>query len=138
MKFIVIVDANFLFLPGRFHIDFIEECKRIVPGTAEIVILQRVLAELERKNRYKPNRTFERELRVIKEYLDLHAVELQPDDLPNDLDVDTALLEYGTKIQSEEQTPVIATNDHELRQRARDAGIPQITLRNQSYLVFQN
>ncbi|MHA1730362.1 MAG: type II toxin-antitoxin system VapC family toxin [Promethearchaeota archaeon] len=137
MKYLVLLDANFLFLPEKYHVDIVRECEDVVPGEASVVLLRRVLEELEKKLERTRSKTLERQLRVIREYIRRRGLNLTDDPLPGGGLVDDRLLEYAELVKSPVLEPVIATNDKELRQRARARGIPQITLRNQKFLIFQ-
>lgn len=116
----VIVDTNFLLIPGQYHVDFISEIERLMDEPYDLCVLQGSLDELEKllkimrgaeKRAAKLGFTIGRNLSVI-EHEKGH--------------VDDILVGMGS---------IVCTRDKELKQRLKKAGKKVITL-SKGHLIW--
>lgn len=135
----VIIDANFILLPVQFKIDFLNEIRFSLEGPVKFIVFKLVLDELEAKTRRKPKATkFPMNLKSGLLYLEKNKekYDIFYDDAVkfNDESMDDFLLRLSIEIKKENKKVFLATNDYELRKRAREADINVIFLRQRKYL----
>ena len=120
----LLLDTNFLLIPFQFKVDLPGELKRLLDGEYEIMVPEGVLRELEqlRMNaRGRDKRNAASALSLAERFKIVSG--------ERDVDcVDDALLDLA------KEDAVICTNDRELRNRAREKGIPVIYLRQKKIL----
>ena len=122
----VFIDTNFFMIPFQFNIDILEEFKRILPNY-KLVTTKFVLNELKGlKNNSKGKVRLAAGLGLKIAQSD----EIEVRDIPlNDGEsVDDALLRISK---------VLATNDANLRKKAKKKGIPLVILRQRKYLAVE-
>lgn len=122
----LIFDTNFLFLPGRFHIDILAECAALLGERVDPLLISQVRLELDKM---ASGRSVKRglEASLALEYakrLRFVTVESSPKEGTDDV---------ISRLASEWRC-VVATNDSELRRRLRDISVPVIYLRERSRL----
>lgn len=120
----VILDTNFIFVPGYFGVDIISEIESIVPN-AQISILEGSFRELDliqEKLKGKQKRAAKLGLDIIKRN---HVTVISTDSKE---DVDDQLVEIARP------GVIIATQDKELKKRIQDKGAKVIILRQKRYL----
>lgn len=125
MSLRVILDSNFLFVPMQFHVDVLEEMKRITGKRTEPILLSPVYEEVK-AIAAKGGKLGKLASAALKyaERLKLVDVDTKPGETVDDLIL---------RLAAEWNCPV-ATNDRELRKRLRDANITVIYLRQRSHL----
>ena len=128
---IVVLDANFLTVPAQFSIDIFSEAERLLEQRVEFVVLSSVVREIENKVTAAHNRTEVRAFKVAQELVSRCRV-IEPDEVLQQYPVDTQLLHYTESVRG-----VLATNDKELRQRARNQGLPVLLLRGKKRLSVE-
>ncbi len=131
MSLPVIVDTNFLMLPAQFGIDIFTQVDEAVDRKTEFIVLDSVVAEVERKVSKATGSKEKRLLRVTTELMKRCRVVEVEDDLAG-MPVDDQVLEYAKKVSG-----VIATNDKELRAKARKFEIPLLILRGRKRVVVE-
>ena len=129
----------FYYLPTQFKIDIYSEFTRIVEENYEIIVFQAIITELERKI----DRVSEGKVKLQHQYqLARQIMEKVPhriideDRIPRQL-VDDFLLDQALKLQNENVTVYLATNDKELRKKCKDHNIRTIIFRSQKKLVVE-
>jgi rRNA-processing protein FCF1 len=120
----VILDTNFIAIPAEFGIDIFSEAELLLERRLKFILLQSVVHEIELK-------ASEKNFRVAKALFDRCSIEEVNSSL-NKLPVDDQLLEYTIFIDG-----ILATNDRELRRKARKKGVPVLFLRGKKRLVFE-
>lgn len=118
----VILDTNFLMIPGSIGVDVFSELERVMDGPYEVCVLRGTVAELSRimekdKSKNKIAARIAQQLLKSKNIKILEHVE----------SVDDAIAEL-----SAEPGTYVATQDLELRRRLRCRAI---VLRQQKYLM---
>lgn len=127
----VIVDTNFLMLPAQFGIDIFTQAKEAVDRRIEFIVLASVVEEVERKALEATGSKEKRLLRVTIELMRRCEI-VEVDDNLAEMPVDDQVLEYAKSING-----VIATNDKELRAKARKLEIPLLILRGRKRVVIE-
>jgi len=122
----VLCDTNFLLLPIRFGIDIFTETCEAINDVAEFFVSSKVIDEITMLMKSaKPG--FERELAFALKLAE--ECQLMKDDSVKE--VDDSLIELALT-----HSMIIGTTDSELRQRAREAGVKVVYLRQKRYLVL--
>jgi rRNA-processing protein FCF1 len=139
---LIIIDSNFILLPFQFKIDYLHEIRLKLEGELRFVIFKQILNELEAKKRRESNSTkFARLLDSGLGYLESKKEEYEIDIL-NDIKnlnetTDEFLLKKILHLKNEGYRTFLATNDSDLRRKARLANVNSIFLRQKKYLVIE-
>lgn len=136
---LIIIDSNFILLPFQFKIDFFNEIKLNIEGKLRFIIFQQVLNELESKRKREPKATkFIRFLDSGLLYLERNKgkynIEILENFKENNETTDDFLIRMLKNLKKESQNVYLATNDSELRKKARKVNISIIFLRQKKYL----
>ncbi len=129
MPITVVVDTNFLAVPAQFGVDIFKETERVIEQTIEFVLLESVLKEIDNKIANTQDRLELRMFRIAKD-ISKRCKIVPSQGLSGS--VDDQLLEYTGAIKG-----ILATNDKELRERARKARIPVLMLRGRKHLELE-
>ena len=127
----VVIDTNFIAVPAQFGVDIFSEAERVLERKLEFEILSSSLDELEQKLQVATNKTEVRHFRVAKELAKRCNI-IEPLEDTLELSVDDQILIYTELING-----VLATNDKELKSRARAKGVPVLILRGMKYLALE-
>ncbi len=124
----VLLDANFFLVPAQFNIDIYAELERQMPGPYEIFLPDIALGELEAKvkRNVEDHRgsqgTLGRQLNLARQIAQQHKVKEIHVERVAGKPVDTLLLLLAADIKARGSLVIVATNDANLRQKARAAG----------------
>ncbi len=124
----IILDTNFLMLPGTVKLDIFSEIERILPEKHEICIMDKTLAELENIKKTQSGadkRAAQLAFGLIK------AKGLKTIASPQDKNVDQLILDTAGR------EDIVATNDAALKQKLKEKGVPLIILRQKKYLELR-
>ena len=120
----VVIDTNFFMVPFQFNVDVITELEKILPSykltTPSFVINE--LKGLKRNNKGKVRLNANLALKLANS----SKIEIKDISLLENETVDDALLRVSE---------VLATNDIELKNRAKDKGITVAYLRQKRYIA---
>ena len=120
----VVIDTNFFMVPFQFNVDVISELEKSLPSykltTPSFVINE--LKGLKRNNKGKIRLNANLALKLANS----SKVEIKDISLLENETVDDALLRVSE---------VLATNDIELKNRAKDKGITVVYLRQKKYIA---
>ncbi len=131
MPVLVLIDTNFILVPAQFGVDIFTEAERVLERKVEFVVLASAVDEIEKKMEKATKRTEKLQFRIAKDLVArCRVVEVNPNS--EQKDVDSQLLDYASSVES-----VLATNDRELRQRARAKGVPVLFLRGKKILMLE-
>ncbi|MBY9006719.1 MAG: hypothetical protein KGD63_08175 [Candidatus Lokiarchaeota archaeon] len=143
---LVIIDSNFILLPIQFHIDYIEEIIYKIEGKTEFIIFKQILDELDAKeNRFKSKKSsiFQTQYNTGLKYLNLKKKNLNIF-MENQIKVhsettDDFLIRKAIEIKekSAQIRIYLATNDSELRKKAKNSGIYTIFLRQKKFISIE-
>ena len=122
----VVIDTNFFMVPFQFNVDIITELEKILPSykltTPSFVINE--LKGLKKNNKGKIRLNANLALKLANS----SKVEIKDISLLENETVDDALLRVSE---------VLATNDIELKKRAKDKGITVAYLRQKKYIAVE-
>ena len=122
----VVIDTNFFMVPFQFNVDIITELENLLPSykltTPNFVINE--LKGLKRNNKGKIRLNANLALKLANS----SKVEIKDISLLENETVDDALLRVSE---------VLATNDIELKNRAKNKGITIVYLRQKKYIVVE-
>lgn len=121
----VVIDTNFFMVPFQFNVDIIDELEKALPlyklTTPSFVINE--LKGLKRNNKGKIRLNADLALKLANS----SNIEIKDISLENNETVDDALLRVSE---------VLATNDIELKKRAKKKGITVAYLRQKKYIAI--
>ncbi len=121
----VVIDTNFFMVPFQFNVDIIDELEKALPSyklTTPIFVINE-LKGLKRNNKGKIRLNADLALKLANS----SNIEIKDISLENNETVDDALLRVSE---------VLATNDIELKKRARKKGITVEYLRQKKYIAI--
>ena len=122
----VVIDTNFFMVPFQFNVDIITELEKVLPSykltTPSFVINE--LKGLKRNNKGKIRLNANLALKLANS----SKVEIKDISLLENETVDDALLRVSE---------VLATNDIELKNRAKERGITVAYLRQKKYIAVE-
>ena len=123
----VIIDTNFLLIPGQFKVDIFSEIGRILEEPHELFMVEKTLAELEKiaqagsvKDRFAAKLAL-----VLAAQKGLKRVPSSKGDISADDEI----------VVASDKDTYVATQDIALQRRAREKGAKVIMLRQKKYLV---
>ena len=123
----IILDTNFLLIPGEFRVDIFEEIKRIMPEKYNVYIIDKTEDELlnliKTKRKIKIKTAAKIGLQLIKRYNIKKIKTTAP------YHVDRLILE-----QVKKEKYVVATQDANLKRKLKAKKIQRIVLRKKQYL----
>ncbi|NVM17715.1 MAG: hypothetical protein HWN80_08360 [Candidatus Lokiarchaeota archaeon] len=138
---LIIIDANFVLLPFQFKIDYLTEITSSLEGITRFFVYKQILNELEAKKLREPNAT--------KFHMNLKSGLLYLEKNDNNFDIlykenikskeettDDFLLKICLELKEKNNKVYLASNDADLRRKARKIGISTIFLRQRKYLSF--
>ena len=121
----VVIDTNFFMVPFQFNVDIIDELEKALPSyklTTPIFVINE-LKGLKRNNKGKIRLNADLALKLANS----SNIEIKDISLENNETVDDALLRVSE---------VLATNEIELKKRARKKGITVAYLRQKKYIAI--
>ena len=121
----VVIDTNFFMVPFQFNVDIIDELEKVLPSyklTTPIFVINE-LKGLKTNNKGKIRLNADLALKLANS----SNIEIKDISLENNETVDDALLRVSE---------VLATNDIELKKRARKKGITVAYLRQKKYIAI--
>ncbi|WP_458402598.1 type II toxin-antitoxin system VapC family toxin [Methanobrevibacter sp.] len=122
----VVIDTNFFMVPFQFNVDVIDELEKLLPSykltTPSFVINE--LKGLKNNNKGKTRLNANLALKLANS----SKIEIKDISLLENETVDDALLRVSE---------VLATNDIELKNRAKDKGITVAYLRQKKYIAVE-
>lgn len=122
----VVIDTNFFMVPFQFNVDIVSELEKLLPSykltTPSFVINE--LKGLKRNNKGKTRLNANLALKLANS----SKIEIKDISLLENETVDDALLRVSE---------VLATNDIELKNRAKDKGITVAYLRQKKYIAVE-
>lgn len=139
---IIIIDSNFILLPFQFKIDYLSEIRQLLEGRLKFIIFKQILSELDAKKKREPKATkFHRELKSGLFYLEKNKINFNIEYVEKIKEetetTDDFLLWVSLELKNEGFTIFLATNDSELRRRARESGLSIVYLRQKKYLSIE-
>jgi uncharacterized protein len=122
----VLLDTNFLLIPGDFSVDIFTELRRVIDGRFQVCVLEATLDELERlsnKGKGRLKRSALLGLQLLRD----KGVLIVPSE--RNVDADSVLVDIAVP-----GIDIVATQDKELKARLMKKHIGVIVLRKKKYL----
>ncbi|MFX0000249.1 MAG: PIN domain-containing protein [Candidatus Hodarchaeota archaeon] len=139
---LIILDSNFILLPIQFKIDYFSEIRSILEGQLRFIVFQQILDELNSKRKREPKgnkfiRLLESGLEFLKKSKEKYNIEIM-EEVKKDIEkTDEFLIRMSVKLQNLGHNVYLATNDSELRRKAKQLNIGVIFLRQKKYLSVE-
>lgn len=139
---VVVLDSNFILLPYQFKIDYLNDIYLNLEGKTRFYIFKQSLDEIEAKIRREPKtRKLKRQYKGGMKYLDKNE-KIYPIYFINEIKsknetTDEFLLKWCIEFKQEYKKVYLATNDSELRKKAKNSNVNIIFLRQKKYLVIE-
>lgn len=124
----VLLDTNFLLIPGQFKVDIFSEIERIIPGAHELCILDRTLDELDSIISNKQSSGADKAAAKLAKAL-IKAKKIPDLKTEKNLNVDNLI-----KKQALQGGYIVATQDRALKSALKEKNIPLIVLRQKKHL----
>jgi len=139
---LIVIDSNFILLPFQFKIDYFDEIRVNIEGKLRFIIFQQILDELESKRKKEPEtsnftRFFESGLLYLEKNEEKYNIQLLEDVKKKNETTDDFLLRMIKNLKKENINVYLATNDSELRKKAKDIKVNTIFLRQEKYLSIE-
>ena len=139
---LIVIDSNFILLPFQFKVDYLNEIRLKLEGKLKFIIFRQILKELEAKKKRESKATkFQRQLKsgllYIENNKDIFSIEFIDKFKDKDETTDDFLIRKIITLKDESRNIFLATNDSELRKRARELGLSTIFLRQKKYISIE-
>lgn len=135
-KTVVVLDTNFLLVPGQFGVDTFAELDRICDFNYEICVLPATVAELNKfvndKNCSAKDR---RAARLALQLIKAKGVLTVKPERKVFKSADKAILDFATAGKNLAKV-VVATQDKALRDKLKAKGVSVVVLRQKQYLML--
>ncbi len=138
-KSIIVIDSNFILLPFQFKIDYFDEIRFSIEGEIRFIIYQQIFDELEAK-RKKQQKTakfikfLESGLIYLEKNKERYNIDILEDTKNENETTDDFLIRMLKDLKKENQNIYIATNDSDLRRKAKKIKINSIFMRQKKYI----
>lgn len=126
---IVLLDTNFLLIPGTFSLDVFGELDRIVDERYTLCVLDRTVDELisiTEKQKGKDREAAKLGLQIIK-HKKINIITTEKGKSVDELVIDAA----------NSKTFIVATQDRELKRRLKEKNIAVVVLRQKNHLELK-
>ena len=139
---LIVIDSNFILLPFQFKVDYLNEIRIKLEGKLKFIIFRQILNELDAKKKRETKATkFQRQLKSGLSYLESNKENFSIEFIDKFKDknetTDDFLLRKLITLKEESRNIFLATNDSELRKRARELGLYTIFLRQKKYISIE-
>lgn len=123
----VVLDSNFLMIPGQFGVDVFAEMERILDVKYTLVTPESVVAELRQLSKRRSKNA--RAARLALQLVERKDVRVLPH---HEKRADVAICEMAL-----EEGTVVATQDRVLQNKLRKQGVPLLTLKARKYIAVE-
>jgi len=139
---LIIIDSNFLLLPFQFKLDYFNEIRMKLEGELRFIVFKQILDELEAKRKREPQATkfirlLDSGLSYIENNKANNKVEFFDEIKNGNESTDEFLLRKALELKKEGNYIFLATNDSELRKKAKRLKISTIFLRQKKFLSIE-
>jgi len=138
VKVTIVLDTNFLLIPGQFKVDIFRELERIIDAPYRLVVLDATIDELKELRDKKGAKGRDKDaaklaLRLVQAKTETQNINIVTSAEPY---VDQAILQMVQEDRKDKKL-VVATQDQELKRLLKKAGTKTITLRQKKYLIIR-
>jgi hypothetical protein len=139
---LIIIDSNFILLPFQFKIDYLNEIRLSLEGELRFIVFKQILDELVAKRRRESKSTkfimlLDSGLSYLEKKRGDYEIIFLEDIKDRDESTDDFLLKKSLELKDEGYNTFLATNDSELRKKARLASLNTIFLRQKKFLSIE-
>lgn len=139
---VVIIDSNFILLPFQFKIDYLADIALNLEGTIRFVLFKQVIDELKAKERQNPkdvkfHTQFNSGLSYLKKNDQGYDITYMEDIKDKNETTDNFLIKKSNELKETAIHVFLATNDSELRKKAKISKLGTIFMRQKKYLCFE-
>ena len=137
-KISIILDTNFLLIPGQFKVDIFRELERVIETPYRLVVLDATIDELKELSSSKGAKGKDKDAAKLALKLVQAKTETQNINIVTSAEpyVDRAILQMVQE-DPKDKNLVVATQDQELKRLLKKAGTKTITLRQKKYLIIR-
>jgi rRNA-processing protein FCF1 len=138
---LIVIDANFILLPYQFKIDYLYDIDSSLEGRTVFILFKQIFDELEAKRLREPNATkFIMNLKSGLSYLENNSEKyniVYNHQIKSNVETtDDFLIRNCKNLKGEEKKVYLASNDADLRRKARKIDVNTIFLRQKKFLSF--
>jgi rRNA-processing protein FCF1 len=138
---LIVIDANFILLPFQFKIDYLYDIYYNLGGRTVFILFKQILDELEAKRLREPNATkfimnLKSGLSYLKDNDTKYNVVYNHLTKSNGETTDDFLIRKCRDLKGKEKKVFLASNDADLRRKARKIDVSTIFLRQKKFLSF--
>ncbi len=138
----VIIDANFILLPFQFKIHYLEEIEQKLQRKVKFVVFKQVIDELEAKAKREKNSSkfsllLNSSLSYLDKYKEMFSILQDPSIKALDETSDSFLLRKCLELKNEDLLVYLATNDKELKNKAKQFKINIIFMRQKKIISVE-
>ena len=124
----IVLDTNFLLIPGQFGVDIFSEIKRIVDFGYQLVIVEKTIEELQKL--LETGKKQDKQASKLAISL-LETQNIKRDDSHSHKNADDSIVDIS------DADTYVATQDRVLRERVKKKGAKIIGLRQKKYLIIE-
>ena len=125
----IILDTNFLMIPGEFNVDIISEIERIANFQYTLWIIDKTMDELEKVADTAEKEKDRMAAKLAKQVIKKNKIKLIPTRKDDNRIVDDIIVELVDKHEY-----IVATQDKGLKHKLKEKDVPLIILRQKRYL----
>jgi len=138
---LIVIDANFILLPFQFKIDYLYDIHYNLEGRTVFILFKQILDELEAKRLREPNATkFSMNLKsgllYLKDNDAKYNIVYNHLTKSNGETTDDFLIRQCKDLKGKEKKVFLASNDADLRRKAKKIDVNTIFLRQKKFLAF--
>jgi rRNA-processing protein FCF1 len=138
----VIIDANFILLPFQFKIHYLEEIEQKLQRKVKFVVFKQVIDELEAKAKREQNSSkflllLNSSLSYLDKYKEMFSILQDPSIKAHNETSDDFLLRKCEELKNEALLVYLATNDKELKKKAKQLKINIIFVRQKKIISVE-
>ncbi len=141
-EIVVVIDANFILLPLQFKIHYLEEIEQKLQRKVKFIIFKQILDELEAKAKREKKtakflRLFNSGLSYLDKYKEMFSILNDPSIKVHTETSDSFLLRKCLELKNQDFLVYLATNDKELKKRAKQLKINLIFVRQKKIISVE-
>ncbi|MBI2546728.1 nucleotide-binding protein [Candidatus Woesearchaeota archaeon] len=121
----ILLDTNFLLIPGEFGVDIFSELERVMDRKYRLFVLSKTLDELRNIQAMQAGKN-KKAASIALQLIETKGLNIIEAAKP----ADDAIVEIA------DSSYIVGTQDRQLRQRLREKGIKLLTLRSKKHLII--
>ena len=138
----VIIDANFILLPFQFKIHYLEEIEQKLQRKVQFIVFKQIIDELEAKKIREKNASkflllLNSGLSYLDKYKEMYSLLHDPSIKDHGETSDSFLLRKCIELKNEDHLIYLATNDKELKKKAKQLRVNIIFVRQKKMISIE-